>query len=91
VPSPALTQEYQQQRAQMEVRHQQEFANPPKAEAPAQLQQRQEAEHQTVDHNYAQARVSGAEHMPAPVAPRAPAPAPAPRAAAPARQSGRKP
>jgi hypothetical protein len=76
-PSPQLNTEYQQQRVQMEQRHQQEFASPSKAEPQAQLQARQDVEHQTLDHNYSQARSTGAEHMPAPApAPRAQTPAP---------------
>ncbi|HWZ58377.1 MAG TPA: DUF6600 domain-containing protein [Gemmatimonadaceae bacterium] len=85
VPAPTLTQDYQQQRAQMETRHQQEFAAPAPREQPAQLQQRQEAEHQSIDRTYQQAASSGAQHMPAPAprpaapAPRAPSPQPQPQ------------
>jgi hypothetical protein len=82
--TPQLDQEYQQQRAQMETRHQQEFASPAVAQHPAQvdqLEQRQEAEHQTLQHTYQEARTSGAAHMPPAPAPRAePARAPSPPA-----------
>ena len=66
----------------MEQRHQQEFASPTVAQHPEQmnqLEQRQESEHQTLQHNYQQARSTGAEHMPSAPAPRAePARAPSP-------------
>jgi hypothetical protein len=75
--SPQLNQEYQQQRAQMETRHQQEFASPGANQA--EVSQRQEQEHQQLDRSYQQARTTGAEHMPAP----APAPKPAPERSAP--------
>jgi hypothetical protein len=80
--TPQLDQEYQQQRGQMEARHQQEFAAPTRTEPTPQLEQRQETEHQTLARNYEQAKTSGAEHMSAP-APQ--------RAASPPREPSRRP
>ena len=80
IPAPAaktpLDQSFDNQRAQMEVRHQQEFAAPKATERPEQLQQRQETEHVQLDQQYHQAKAAGATAMPA----RAASPPPAPRA-----------
>jgi hypothetical protein len=76
-----LDQSYETQRAQMEARHQQEFAAPSVAQRPAQMQQlsqRQETEHAQLDQQYHAAKQSGATTMPArsePARPASPPPA----------------
>jgi len=75
---PSLQHSYQQQRGQMEARHQQEFATPAKTESMPHLQQRQEVEHQQLDRTYQHAQATHAPTMPPAPRPSAPAHAAAP-------------
>jgi hypothetical protein len=75
---PSLQHSYQQQRGQMEARHQQEFATPAKTESMPHLQQRQEVEHQQLDRNFQHAQTTHAATMPPAPRPSAPAHASAP-------------
>jgi len=77
---PSLQHSYQQQRGEMEARHQQEFAAPAKAESMPHLQQRQEVEHQQLDRNFQHAAATHATAMPPAPHPSAPAHAAAPAA-----------
>ncbi len=71
-PASTLDRSYQAERANLEARHRQEFAQPPAGESPAALSQRQEAEHQALDQRYQQARGSGKATMPPPQQGKAP-------------------
>jgi hypothetical protein len=67
IPHPPLSpldQSYQAERAQMEIRHQQEFAKPPAGESVEALSLRHDAEHQELEQRYQKARASGQDHLP---------------------------
>jgi hypothetical protein len=63
--SASLDAEFHTQSEQMESRHVQEFAKPPKGESQQSMAARQESEHQDLQQRYESARVQGAQHMPA--------------------------
>ncbi|HEV2181051.1 MAG TPA: hypothetical protein VGR59_12070, partial [Gemmatimonadaceae bacterium] len=78
-----LDQAYAKAQQQMEQRHEQEFAKPPKGETMPELRARQDSEHRDLSARYQQAAAAGSSKLP-------PAPKPARPAAKPPRQSGKE-
>lgn len=78
-----LDQAYAKAQQQMEQRHEQEYAKPPKGETVPELTARQDSEHRDLSARYQQAAAAGSSKLPA-------APKPARTTAKPSKNSGRE-
>ena len=78
-----LDQSYSKAQQQMEQRHEQEFAKPPKGETIPELTARQDSEHRDLSARYQQAAAAGSSKLP-------PSPRPARPAARPPKKSGKE-